>query len=153
MPLLVSHHFLQWIVSSYRERYPFISCKKAQSSALSSLYTLQSHEINSTLLSLPSPTRQKNVSEVEVVPEMEAFLEGLQVKGQHHLLINLQDRSSWKEHARSMCLEKSQKKDVLTVISLDRESSFYEQRRRHKKSLIRGSMMRSPVMIESYVSL
>jgi hypothetical protein len=81
-----------------------------------------------SLLHLPSPTIQEEVGQAKVAPEFSAFLRTLRKK---HLLINLQDRTSWQEHARSLALENLAKQAVhgghLVTITLPVDTDFYHQ--------------------------
>ncbi len=100
----------------------------------SQLYTLAGEDLHLSVLRIPSPTRQENVSQATISVEFQAFLEGLQ-KGQverHHLLFNLQDTTSWKEHARAAAIENLSKEapfdKSLIVVTLPRSGDFYTQR-------------------------
>jgi hypothetical protein len=77
---------------------------------------LPSHKLK--VLRLPSPTRQETAEKAEVIPEFLAFLKS----GKKHLLINLQDRTSWRECARSYALESLQ-----NVMTLPVDTDFYHQ--------------------------
>ena len=86
-----------------------------------------------SFLRIPSPTKQTLISKVEIVDEFRGLLRfyHMQNKGQKHLLINLQDRSSWKEFARAKALEAMQKNAefnaVLVVFTLPKSTDFYFQ--------------------------
>lgn len=77
---------------------------------------------------LPSPTIQETIQRAKVTEEFKCFLNTLQGR---HLLVNLQDRTSWKEHARSTVLEELQNlaefHEKLTVITLAKDTDFYHQ--------------------------
>ncbi len=85
------------------------------------------------LLRIPSPTRQSLVHKVEVIDEFRGFLRSLTQESpvRKHLMINLQDRTSWKEYARSRALETLQMNaefnHQLVVITLPKNTSFYHQ--------------------------
>lgn len=97
------------------------------------LYTFIDKDTHTTVLRLPAPTRQEIINKAEVVPEFYAFLRALQtqMQGQRHLLFNLQDRTSWQEHARSVALENLQKvaeiAPNLVVVTLCKDGDFYLQ--------------------------
>lgn len=82
---------------------------------------------------IPSPTRQTLINKVEIVDEFRAFLRSYaQDKPQRtHLIVNLQDRTSWKEYARSRCLEGLHKNAEFTqqihAITLPKDTDFYYQ--------------------------
>ncbi len=86
-----------------------------------------------SVLALPSPTHQEVLEKAEVVAEFKAFLQflGTRAPVQKYLLINLQDRTSFIEHARSQALEELHKKkefhDSLTLITLPLETEFFWQ--------------------------
>lgn len=86
-------------------------------------------------LRLPSPTHQEFIHKATIFPEFYNFLHSY-LHGhskEHHLLINLQDRTSWSEHVRSVVLEEFGKKlqkgknCALTVVTLAKDTDFYHQ--------------------------
>lgn len=89
------------------------------------------HEIR--LQRMPSPTVQEYVQQAFVIEEFTTYLRSLQQKSarEMHLIINLQDRTSWKEHARSHALEELSRQaefaDVLTVVTIAKDTDFYNQ--------------------------
>ncbi len=99
----------------------------------SQLYTLTFKDFHLTTLRIPAPVHQEIIDKVEVAPEFRGFLRALQTQmhGQRHLLFNLQDRTSWQEHARCSVLEKMQNEaefaKVLTVITICKNTDFYNQ--------------------------
>lgn len=84
-------------------------------------------------LRLPSPTSQEQIDKASVTQEYLAALAVSRMDDEKpaHLLINLQDRTSWRQHARSVALENlSQDKELgnaIEVLSLNRDIDFYEQ--------------------------
>jgi hypothetical protein len=81
---------------------------------------------------LPSPIYQEFIQKATVIEEFKAFLRALDPSiGEKHLLFNLQDRTSWREHARSIALEDLQKlsdfSNRLTVVTLPKDTEFYYQ--------------------------
>jgi hypothetical protein len=92
----------------------------------------QSKEI--AFLRMPAPLTQKSVQGAEMALEFEQFLKGFVLGDKHQkfLLVNLQDRTSWEEHARSEALEDfSVKEDVVRVFSLvglPKQTDFYFQK-------------------------
>jgi hypothetical protein len=97
------------------------------------LYEIQRGEKAIQVLRLPCPTRQSLIHRVEIVDEFRAFLRSLSSDRQpkKHLIVNLQDRTSWKEQARSRALESIQKNAEFThqvfVVTLPKETDFYHQ--------------------------
>lgn len=93
------------------------------------LYTITGEDLHLSLLKVPSPTVQEYVSSAHILPEFSSFLRTLK-KGdlpRKHLLINLQDKTSWKELARAEALEKLSSGEELIVITLANSGEFYHQ--------------------------
>lgn len=92
------------------------------------LYLLNVDGLYISNLCLPSPTHQEYIHKVAVVEEFKGFLRGQQSK---HLIINLQDRTGWKEYFRCLALEDLQLRpefeNSLAVITLAKETDFYYQ--------------------------
>lgn len=105
----------------------------AQENFPSQLYTLASNDLHVTALRFPAPIHQELIAKAEIAPEFRGFLRALQTElgGQKHLLFNLQDRTSWREHARCSVLEKMQNEaefsKALTVITICKNTDFYNQ--------------------------
>lgn len=83
-------------------------------------------------LHLPSPTYQEVINKALVTEEFKGFLRAMAGQRQeHHLMINVQDRTSWREHARCVALEDLQKvgdfAEHLTVVTLAKDTEFYNQ--------------------------
>lgn len=84
-------------------------------------------------LRLPTPTSQEFIYKVNIANEFKAFLHAFQ-KNQNDkiLIINLQDRTSIREHARCIALEELQSNpgfdSFLTVATLNKDGDFYHQR-------------------------
>jgi hypothetical protein len=83
------------------------------------------------VIRLPSPTRQEKI---DVAVPSEVFQIAMRRHGQksgHFLIINLQDRTGWKEGARCQAIEELQRKDeensTISVFSLCCEGDFYRQ--------------------------
>ncbi len=97
------------------------------------LYHLHVHDHRFTNIRIPTPISQEFIHKAKVIEEYKAFLRYLhkyQVKGKH-LIINLQDRTSWREHFRSLCLEELQENHDfapnLTVVTLPKDTELYHQ--------------------------
>lgn len=83
-------------------------------------------------LSIPSPTSQEYVSKAKPLAEFKGLLRRWQQSAihRHLLMINFQDKTSWKEHSRCQVLEELPRKgfrDVLTVVTISKDSDFYHQ--------------------------
>ncbi len=84
-------------------------------------------------LYLPSPTRQEYINHAFILDEflglLRSYNEGSIKK--KHLMINLQDRTSWREYARCHSLEELQMHaehaNHLTVVTLSKDTDFYHQ--------------------------
>lgn len=97
------------------------------------LYVISGGDMHTTCIRLPCPTSQANIAKVSLVSEFEGFLKALKSQNSNacHLLIDLQDRTSWREHARSKAIEEAQKKSefagTLVVATLPKDTDFYHQ--------------------------
>lgn len=104
----------------------------AQGNYPSQLFTLTDDSSHFSFIRVPSPTHQEYIKSAEVIPEFEGFLRYLKGKDQKYLLINLQDRTGWQEHARCLCLEQlsvqSEFENTLSVVTLPKNSDFYLQK-------------------------
>lgn len=79
----------------------------------------------------PCPTRQSTIQKAEMIPEFYGMLRQLVEKKQKLLIINFQDRTSWKEFARSAEFEKTQRnaefRNFLDIVTLPKNTDFYLQ--------------------------
>lgn len=77
------------------------------------------------------PTKQRFIQKAELIPEFCGFLRHMKKLSQKVLVVNYQDRTSWKEFARCDVLEKAQKSAEffyeLDVVTIPRETDFYAQ--------------------------
>lgn len=80
---------------------------------------------------LPAPIYQEYIDKPVILEEFKGYLREIVKKGKKHLLINLQDRTSWREHGRCVVLEGLQRnsefEDQLTVVTLPKDTEFYHQ--------------------------
>jgi hypothetical protein len=85
------------------------------------------------VLSMPCPVRQKFINKAPIAEEFIGFLRFYATSSRplKHLLINLQDRGSWQEYARSLGLESLQKNaefnNELIVATIPKNTDFYYQ--------------------------
>lgn len=99
----------------------------------SELYTLYVQDCKSRIMRWPSPTHQEFIHKCSVVDEFKAFLHACNHGHaiNKNLLINMQDRTSWKDHFRCMALEDLPHHESyvrhLEVISLAKDTEFYHQ--------------------------
>ncbi len=94
---------------------------------------LKIHDKSVSCLFLPSPTKQSLLSHVNITQEFIGLLDAYRTSKvpRKHLLINLQDRTSWIEKPRADCLEKLPKSTdyyaTIDVVTLSKDSDFYHQ--------------------------
>ncbi len=97
------------------------------------VFSFSGGDIDCTVLRLPSPTLQLHIHQAEIAPEFKAFLRGLAspTHKKKLLIVNLQDRTSWNEHARCIALENLQKSaefaEMFFVASFPKDTEFYLQ--------------------------
>jgi len=105
----------------------------AQGNIPSLLYTIQNEHLGVSVLRMASPTRQEIINKAEISSLFESFMRAIITlhNKQRFLLINVQDRTSWQEHARCEAIENFQRRsDVsghLCVCTLAKDTSFYLQ--------------------------
>jgi len=99
----------------------------------SQLFTFSGGEFHVTVMRLPCPTHQQEIQRASVVKEFAGLLHFYQreTKPDRHLLIDLQDRTSWQEEARCKALasfgSRAEFIDSLFVVGLPKETDFYFQ--------------------------
>lgn len=95
------------------------------------LYRLVGKESSVDVISLPSPTSQKTIQRAALIEEFAACLRSHRPTDGDWLLLNFQDRTSWKEHARAAVIEKlphsGDFSPFLAVLTLPRDTEFYLQ--------------------------
>lgn len=93
-------------------------------------WSLLSQEGEISALRMPSPVVQEMINRAYIIEEFKNFLHSLH-KGETLLCINFQDRTSWREHARSFALEElarhAEYAPTLTVVTLAKDTDFYNQ--------------------------
>ncbi len=101
----------------------------AQRNLPSQLFNFSLGELHVSVLRVPAPIRQEVITKATVVSEFRGFLRHLKTKleGKRYLLVNLQDRTSWEEHARCSALEELSRQGELLVLTLPRDTDFYNQ--------------------------
>ncbi|NGX55575.1 MAG: hypothetical protein KR126chlam2_01211 [Chlamydiae bacterium] len=92
--------------------------------------TVDNREIQ--LLRMACPIKQEAIHRAVIADEFVAFLRAYKShKEGRLLLINYQDRTSWKEHARCAAIEElahlAEFADTLTVVTLSKDTDFYHQ--------------------------
>lgn len=97
------------------------------------LYEVSSDAFHFSVLRIPSPCVQEAIQRARVIPEFLGFLRSLanQGGGKTHLLVNLQDRTSWQEYARCIALEELHKRAEYAapflLVTLPTRGDFYQQ--------------------------
>ncbi len=95
----------------------------------SHIFNLSSETTHTSIVHLPCPVHQELIDRVSITPEFKGYLRSL--VNRKHLYINLQDRTSWKEHARSSAIEELSKQgefiEILRVVTLPKNNDFYHQ--------------------------
>lgn len=97
------------------------------------LYSLYIQERKLSCIRAASPTEQSFIDKAKILEEFKGFLRAYSRAQfiRRHLLFNLQDKTSWKEHARSSAVEElPQQKEfanTLIVITLAKDTEFYHQ--------------------------
>ena len=99
----------------------------------SHLFTLDYPHHHLSVIRMATPTQQDYINKAFVNEEFKGFIRSLSKDkpARMHLLFNLQDRTSWREFARSRVLEELQKKEEfakhLYVVTQTKDSDFYNQ--------------------------
>lgn len=97
------------------------------------LFEITNAENDVLCVRMPCPTCQEFIHKAAVVEEFKSFLRQLK---HHHkrnkmLVLNLQDRTSWKEHARCIAIEElqtlSEFSGQLNVVTIPKDTEFYHQ--------------------------
>lgn len=97
------------------------------------VFTLEGLEKPLHILRMPCPTRQALIHKVTIAEEFRGFLRAyasLKTR-KKHLMINLQDRTSWQEFSRCQGIERLQKNaefsGQIVVVTLTKSTDFYYQ--------------------------
>lgn len=99
----------------------------------SRLYQMKWKEKTVDVIRMPSPVRQALINKCETADEFRGFLRSLGEESpkRRHLIVNLNDRTSWREYARSRAIENlhinAEYSKYLFVITLPKNTDFYNQ--------------------------
>ena len=99
----------------------------------SKMYVASFRHFHVDCLRMPSPTTQRYIQKANMTQEFKAFLQQLasHKRGDQHLMVNLQDRTSWEERARCEALEQAQMDAEISknfaVVTLPKHTDFYYQ--------------------------
>jgi hypothetical protein len=97
------------------------------------LFDIYASDYRLSVLRVPSPTHQEFVDKADVLDEFKGFLRYYDScdGNRSHLMFNLQDRTSWKEHARSAALEEihlqAEFNRNIDVVTMALDTEFYHQ--------------------------
>lgn len=97
------------------------------------LFDLYTQDKRYAFLRLAAPVYQEFINRASITEEFKAFLRANSqgAVSRKHLLINLQDRTSWREHTRCVVLEELQQQpgmeNALNVVTLATNTDFYHQ--------------------------
>lgn len=97
------------------------------------LYDVYYNDHRCNHIRLPSVTHQEFIDKIKIVDEFKAYLRSHDSNNPplKHLIFNLQDRTSWREHCRCSIIEGLQNhhdfKDSLIVVTLPTNTDFYYQ--------------------------
>ena len=105
-----------------------------QKNAPFQFFSISSEAIHTTFIHLPCPTKQDIIDKATLVPEFLGYLHGLDER--KHLLVNMQDLTSWKDHARSLALETLSKdgkfENKFLLVTFPKDTDFYHQQNEYK---------------------
>lgn len=99
----------------------------------SRIYQIYKQDKQIDVIRCPSPIRQSLINKADICDEFRGFLRfcGSPSVRKKHLLINLNDRTSWREFVRSQALENLHKSAEFSAqyfaISLPKDNDFYHQ--------------------------
>jgi len=99
----------------------------------SQLFIFENDKLHLSVLRIPCPTKQEFINRAEMVEEFGGFLRFYKydLKADKHLIVNVQNRTSWEEHARCKVLEdtslRAETHDQCFVLGLSKDTPFYNQ--------------------------
>lgn len=99
----------------------------------SQLYSLYFNEKKIECIHLPCPIHQEQIDKVNIIDEFKTFINYIKIhkKEGPYLIINLQDRTSWRDSRRCKILEEMQFRsdfeDHLIVVTIPKDTEFYHQ--------------------------
>lgn len=98
------------------------------------LFDMHADDHRYSFLRIGAPVVQEFINKASINEEFKAFIHSYAQGSisRKHLLINLQDRTSWREHARCVALEEFEHhqpelEKALTVVTLPTDTEFYHQ--------------------------
>lgn len=110
------------------------------------LFYLEQEGKETNALLIPAPISQEFIHQALLNEEFKSFLRFNRMHGEKHLLINLQDRTSWREHMRCVQIEELQFQDriapALTTITLAADTDFFHQTSHYERENHAGTFLR-----------
>ncbi len=97
------------------------------------LFAFTGEDFHVTVMRIPSPVKQVYIQQAEIVEEFEGFIRFLkrELKPDSHLLVNLQDRTSWQGVARARAIDElaveSEYYETFYTLGLAKKTPFYSQ--------------------------
>lgn len=94
------------------------------------LFDLYMGDQRISCLRIPAPVIQDFIQKAIINEEFKCFLKDYYIQDKKHLIINLQDRTSWREYARCVALEELPAQGFdrsLSVVTLATDTDFYHQ--------------------------
>lgn len=102
------------------------------------LYQIERKEKKVHVVRMPSPIRQLFINKCEIVDEFRGFLRSLTANSPRgkHLIVNFNDRTSWREFSRSRAVENlhmnAEYCKSLFVITIPKDTDFYYQNNEYR---------------------
>jgi len=104
---------------------PFI-----QNNAAQKMFEISHSKNQLQMIRCPCPTKQSMIDHAQVIEEFKTLLNSLK-EDEKYLLVNLQNKASYKEAARCSSIDILQKKgdfrDKIIIVTIDKHSDFYHQ--------------------------
>ncbi len=114
------------------------------------LLTFENDKLHLSVLRVPCPTKQEFINNAEMVEEFRGFLRfyRFDLKADKHLIVNVQNRTSWEEYTRCKVLEDTslhaEIHDQYYLLGLSKGTPFYNQEDDYE------TMGGAPVFIEQF---
>ncbi|MDN3506473.1 MAG: hypothetical protein P0S96_04515 [Simkaniaceae bacterium] len=113
-------------------------------------FTFSAEQLHISVLHLPCPVVQKEIHRAEVTADFIGFLRFYksELKPDKHLMVNLQNRTSWEDFARCRAIEETSARaehhDTFHILGLPKDLPFYHQDEEY------AQMGGAPVFMESF---
>jgi len=113
-------------------------------------FTFSTGSLHISVLRIACPVQQTEIHRSQVTPDFTGFLRFYksELKPDKHLMVNLQNRTSWEEFARCRAIEETSARaehhDTFHILGLPKDSPFYLQEEDY------AQMGGAPVFMESF---